>query len=496
MTHNFSGPDKRGLKTRLFHTILVPLLGLGVALGLVGCDHDDDEASPIPQGSVRVLHTSSDAPPVNIKLDGTVAISDLDYGQSTGFASLDAKDYDIVVEGIIPGGNLDVITVPGFTVAENDRTTIIATDVVASITPLVVADSTATPAANEVAIRVVHASPAADTAVASVDVYVTSPGADISNIAPTFNFAFKDNVDAGALPAGPVQIRATGVNSKTVVYDSGPLDLTPFAGSQLLIAAIDTINSTEKAAAPIKLLVATDTAHLVLLDTDTNSGARVVHASPDAASAANGPVEVYASSSALPASPVELIDTFSYLDVVPGVDSFVGVPNGDYVFNVAPDTDTIGDNVFTSGIIPLAQGSEYTVVAAGRLTNAPSFGLLLTEENLRSVATQASVKVIHAAPAAGTVQVYVTAAGAFSVADVENGLADPALLPSFAYGDITGHVAVAPGNYDIRVVAAGSVAINVENFNLAAGSVSTIIARGPIEPAGAPSDFGVVVLTN
>ena len=89
-----------------------------------------------------------------------------------------------------------------------------------------------------------------------------------------------------------------------------------------------------------------------------------------------------------------------------------------------------------------------------------------------------------------------TNAGDFSVADVENGLADPPLLPSFAFADITDDVAVAAGNYDIRVVAGGTVAINVENFNLAAGSVSTIIARGPIEPSGVPSDFGVVVLTN
>ena len=56
---------------------------------------------------------------------------------------------------------------------------------------------------------------------------------------------------------------------------------------------------------------------------------------------------------------------------------------------------------------------------------------------------------------------------------------------------------MAPDNYDIRVVAGGTVAINVENFNAAAGSVTTIIARGPSEPAVAPNDtFGVIVLTN
>jgi len=487
--------DNPRLKTRLFQSILVPVIGIAAVLTLTGCGGgggDDDD--PVT-GSIRVVHASPDAPPVNVKLDGNAAISDLDYAQSTGFVSIAVKNYDIAVEGIIPGGNLDVITVPDFPVALNDRTTVVAADVVADITPLVVFDSAATPAADEVALRVVHASPAAAGLVDEVDVYVTSPGDNINAASPALSFAFKEDRDAGALPAGLVQIRVTGSGSKAVVYDSGPVDLAPFAGSQLLVVAIDTTNSTQQAAAPIKLLVATDTDALILQDAATLSGARVVHASPDVDGIA-GPVEVYASSSALTVSPVQLIDAFSYLEVVPGVDSFVGVPTGDYIFDVAPDLDDIANSVFTSDSVELKQGSEYTVVAAGRVASDPAFGLLFTEENLRAVATQASVKVIHAAPAAGTVQVYVTPAGDFSVADVESGMAGDPLLPNFAFADITGAVPVAPGIYDIRVVAGGSAAINVENFNLAAGSVSTVIARGPNEPAGVPTDFGLVVLTN
>ena len=136
------------------------------------------------KGNIRVIHTSSDAPPVNVKLNGDVAISNLDYANSSGYVSVDADDYNIAVEGIIPGGNIDVITVPGFNVAERSRTTIIATDDVASIAPLVVADSAAKPNGNEVALRVVHASAAADDIVSSVDVYVTGPTDDINSVNP------------------------------------------------------------------------------------------------------------------------------------------------------------------------------------------------------------------------------------------------------------------------------------------------------------------------
>ena len=129
------------------------------------------------------------------------------------------------------------------------------------------------------------------------------------------------------------------------------------------------------------------------------------------------------------------------------------------------------------------------------MLTTPAFGLLATQDNNRSVVTQASVKVVHGAPMAGSVDVFVTAAGEFTTADVENGNAGAPLLDDFTFGEITDYVNVAPGNYDIRVIAGGSTAINVENFNLAAGSVSTVIARQPID-SGTPSDFNVVVLTN
>ena len=53
-----------------------------------------------------------------------------------------------------------------------------------------------------------HASPAAD----AVDVYVTAPGTDITdvNVLPNFTFDYRDPaVDAGALPAGTYDITVT-----------------------------------------------------------------------------------------------------------------------------------------------------------------------------------------------------------------------------------------------------------------------------------------------
>ena len=190
--------------------------------------------------------------------------------------------------------------------------------------------------------------------------------------------------------------------------------------------------------------------------------------------AASGPVEVLANSVSLNLTSLELIDSFRYTEIAPPVGnpplpltsdgSFVLVPPADdFIFDVAIDEGAI---VFTSDEVSLAQGTEYTVIAAG------------------------------------PVSVYVTPAGDFSKADVENGLAGEPLLENFEFGTITDYVAVPPGDYDIRVVpnSLGVAAINVEGATLPAGVVATVIARQPNDanalPDDEPTDFNIIVLTN
>lgn len=473
---------------------LIPFIFV-TSMGLVGCssDNDDEEAE------VRVIHTSPDAPAVNVKLDGVTAISNLDYAESTGFAKIDAGVQDVVVEAIVPGGNLDVITVADLDFAEDTQTTIMAVNDTANIEPLIVSDSASTPAADEIAVNVVHASPAASALTATVDVYVTADGI-IATVDPTFSFDFKESVDAGVLSAGEYHITVTTPGSKTPVYQSGAVDLAGFAGQKLLIAAIDTVNSTTQDAtdgAPIKLLAVTASSTLELLDSSTLVGARVVHLSPDADAVAAGPVEVWANTT------TELIPAFSYTGVVPGVDSYVSVAAADYIFDVAVDGAGPGTLYTSPAALTLVEGFEYTIIASGYVGMSPDFDLLATADNNRSIATQASIKVVHAAPSAGLVDVFVTPAGDFSTAEILNGDGGDPLLDEFAFNTVTDYVPVAvntattptaPASYDIRVVAGGAVAIDT-TLPLAGGDVVTVIAQEP-NSAGAPTTFGTVVLSN
>ncbi len=483
------------MKHNTFSKTAVAATMVAVAFSLTACSDNDDDNMSTSSSYVRVIHASHDAPKVNIKLDNATAIGDLDYGESTGFAQIPAGVKDVAVEAIIPGGNSDVIEIPSFDFEEEGRYTIIAVNDTATIDYLAAAESASTPADTEIAVAVAHTA----FGVGEVGVYVTAPNVTLPDNT-TFNFDYKAVVDAGVLPAAAYQIRVDSpAGSGTVVYDSGEIDLTAFGGEKLLISAIRTVSSTNADASPVKLLAATDSAALTLYDVETSVGARVVHVSSNAGTVAAGPVEVFATSTVLGMnSPLELIDAFEYEEAFPdqSTNLYASVPAGDYVFDVAVDNSGIDNSVYTSNSLALTAGTEYTVLAAGLVGGNPAFGLLSTVDNNREIVTQASVKVVHAAPSAGSVDVYVTPAGSFTTAQVESGAAGAPLLDDFNYESITDYVAVAHGDYDIRVIptATGTTAIDI-SATLAAGSVSTVIAREP-DGDGTPADFGVILLTN
>jgi hypothetical protein len=457
------------------------------AVIFTGCAKEDKTAE------LRVIHAAFDAPPVNVKLNDKVKIKDLDYAESSGFIDVNKGRKDIAVDAILPADELEVITVDRFRFEEGQRYTVVAIDDTANIGEFIAEESAASPAGDEVAISVLHAA----TSVRGIDVgvYITGPDADITGTEPNFSFDFTGQQDVGAVAAGEYRIRiVAGGDTANPAYDSGKVDLSGFAGQKLLILAVNTANSATQEASPVKLVAYTDSAQLELLDTDTTSAARVVHLSSTA-----GPVEVFASSSELPGSPVEIIDSFDYTEGAPAdKKSYLFVPAADdYIFTVSGAGAGFGNPAFiTPEALNLEKGKEYTAIAAGYVGMDPMFDILPTLDMNRSIVTQASVKVVHGAPLAGTVDVFVTPADQYTTAEILNGDAGKPTIDDFTFGTITDYVSLTPGEYDIRVVTdagAGIAAIDIQDFPLGEGLVATVIAN---EPGGAVTDFGVVVLTN
>jgi hypothetical protein len=409
---------------------------------------------------LRALHASPDAPAVNIKVNGTQALSDVDYTQGSGFLSV-AERSRVQVEAIVPGGNAVVIDENLTLDFSTDYTVIAAGEVATPIDALVLSNPTGqliTP--NNLRAQVVHAAPSAP----AVDVYVTAPGASLASSAKVNDapLAFKQSTARVEIPGGTYQIRVTAAgNASAVVYDSGSLTLA--AGADLLIAAVD---NTGPGASPVQLIALDGQGASRILDTATPATVYAVHASPDA-----------------PA-----VDLLADVKTTTAVESLalaknVSFPNACRIPTV-PAPGSYGISVTAAGnpaVVALQfdltpqPADELTAIVTGYLSGTPAIQPVALVTDTRSVVTETKLRITHASPGTGAVDLYLVANGT----DI-NGAS---VTPSFAavpFGANTGLLSIAPGVYDVYVTPAGNksvVAIEVQNLTLTGGAVLDVIAR-------------------
>jgi hypothetical protein len=194
----------------------------------------------------------------------------------------------------------------------------------------------------------------------------------------------------------------------------------------------------------------------------------LIHASPDA-----------------PAVQVVVNDNFAAPLVpslaFPNFTPFVEVPGAKYNVKVTP----VGNNgvIAINADVTLVAGTETSAYAVGPLASiAP---LLLTDDR-RRVATQAKVRIVHASPSAGNVDLYVLAPGTALAG------ATPAFT-NVAFKADTGYVSLAAGTYEVSVTPTGSTtaAIGPVSITVANGGVYTVAAR---DAPGGGVPLGVIAL--
>ena len=83
------------------------------ALFLAACGSDNNSNNQGDEEffALQVLHASSDAPAVNVYVDGNLVLEDVDYKDGSAQLGLPvrAEPYRIRVDGILPGGDVTVI---------------------------------------------------------------------------------------------------------------------------------------------------------------------------------------------------------------------------------------------------------------------------------------------------------------------------------------------------------------------------------------------------
>lgn len=440
-----------------------PLLVLA-AMALAGCGGSDNPYGfpSGPHAMIQVLHASADAPDLDVLIDGSVAIPDLDYGEDSGEYWIAAGAHTLAVQARTPGGPTTVIPATDLSFADDTIYTVVAEGGVANIGPVVFSHVASNLAAGATRVQIVHAVPSA----AAVAVYVTAPGADLASSAPLGTVAYQGSLGPIDMPSGSYEIRITPATGVTpVLFDSGTVTLT--AGADLLLAA--TAN-TGPGAAPI-VLAASDVYgnSAWLYDVATPSTLRVVHDSPDAPA-----LGVTATSGG---TATVLTPSVAYPNFVP----YQTIASGAYALQITPAGNAA--SVLVNQNQTLYQGHEYTVYAMGALAN---IGALVTRDYRRRLATEAKLRIIDGAPSIVSADIYLTAPGA-GVA------ASSPVYTGVPFAGDTGFQGYTAGSYDLTITASGSktALIGPVTVNLADSGIYTVVAR---DAPGGGAPQGLILL--
>ena len=226
--------------TRNYLTLLL------AAAVLTGACSDDDNTGPEGEAQIRVVHASPDAPDVDVLLDEAEVLSDVPYLAASGYLEAPAGQRNLKVNA---AGTATTVIDADVDLADGSQYTVIASGEVASIAPIVLLDDNTAPAAGNARVRAIHGAPGAP----AVDVYVTAPGADLTQVAPVLaGVEFGDVADYLEVPAGDYQVRIAPAGTTIVVIDSGALSLA--AGQVRTAIAVDAVGG----GAPFDLLLLAD----------------------------------------------------------------------------------------------------------------------------------------------------------------------------------------------------------------------------------------------
>ncbi len=442
--------------------LLLPALALAAA-----CDNNDDDVvtttppPPVATFDVQVLHASSDAPPVDVSFGGTEILTDVDYKVGSPRQTADEGTYSVQVDARLPGDTTATVIGPVDVAFSGDTIySIVAVGSVeaGTLEPLILEQPRTAVGAGAARAFVLHAAPDAP----AVDVFVTTPGADLAATAPLGSFSYQETLGPVEVAAGDYQVRVTlAGDPATVVYDSGTVALGD--GDDLLLSAVP---NTATGASPISIVALDGGGSLEILDAATPARLRVVHASPDAPA-----VDVIANDA------VTLVSDLAF----PAATAFLDVDPADY--NVKVTAAGNPGAVVIDADLTLDAGVTYDVLAVDTLA---AIEPLVATDDYRRVATEARVRIIHASPTAQDVDIYVTAPGA----DIN---AESPVLSGVAFKANTGFLGLAEGDYDVTVTPAGdkTPAIGPATISVSAGGVYTAIAR---DATGGGAPLGLILL--
>ena len=200
----------------------VRLFVFGLCLGILsGCGGGGSSNST---GNLRFMQASPDAPQSSLYVDGKLVSAGLDYGNTTGYISLNAGSRHVQV---LPGNGASPIFDLQVSVVSSGNQTLIETGKVANVQSILLTDSsssTTTTSTTEGSVRVVNA---ALNMGSGADVYLVAAGSSIAGVSPVASsLGINSNTGYELVPVGAYEVLMTTPGTKNVFLDTGTINMT------------------------------------------------------------------------------------------------------------------------------------------------------------------------------------------------------------------------------------------------------------------------------
>jgi hypothetical protein len=428
------------------------LMVLAAMLFAVGCSEDDnDPVASTPQNSkVRVIHTSYDAPAVDIRVDGAVATANLAYGESSGYAEVPAGTRNVVVTPT--GATAPEVINANLPIEANKEYTVFAVDQLASLSAIV-AEDFRTANSSKAKIRFLHASPDAP----AVDIKVGS-----GNSAPVFsNASFKDISGYVEVDQASYQfvVTAAGNTDEVLVFDQ----IAVQNGGVYTVVAHGTFDATDQYPFAVRVFVDNDPGDAFVDLTVATTNAKVIHASPDAPG-----VDILVDNTIVNSAPLNYPDNTGYLGILAGTRNIKVNPS-------MSSTSVIdADVTFRSDI-------AYSIFAVNNVSNIEP--LVLEDDLTPPAAGKAHVRFIHLSPDAPAVDITLTDG--------------TIVFQNRSFKEFTAFTPLDAGGYELEVRLAGTnqVVLPLGTINLNAGTIYTVFAKGFVNGSGSEA-LGAEIIVN
>lgn len=384
--------------------------------------------------TVRVVHASPGAPNLDVLIDGQPVVKDLAFGAATEYFAVPGGDHKIQITPTGQGADAALID-SDLNVDAGDAYVFVAMDRLNDIEGKLFKVNLDSIDQGKSRVRLIHASPDAG----KIDLSVTGGDQLFGGV------SFKDSTDYKDVDAGTYSLDAKNSDDGRVLLTAQNID---FADGQVYdVVLLGQIADNSLALLPLATVVSVPCTQVLGLDGGADdSCVRIVHAAPGTSQ-----VDLYVNDSALAKG----------LAFGKATD-FIAVPKGDqHKLQVIAAGGTPGDNDLLDDDLSFDSRKAYEVVITG---NPDDLQAKNAEIDLSPLpAGQARVRVIHASPDTGGVDVV--------VAD------GPTLFGGVDYRDVTDDKTVDAGAYKLQLKN-GDTVVLTGDVTFDAGTVYDVIVIG------------------